>query len=207
MSLEAWLLFCLTEFVLCLSPGPSVLLVSTMGMTLGKRSGVLASTGVLSANAIYFALSATGLALLITSWWEVFVLIKWIGAAYLIWLGLTMLRQMFTAREAPIRGPSPGAGRAFSRGFVTQAANPKLIIYFAAILPQFIDPRASAGEQILILALTSFVIEFAVLAGYAAVGAAVARFGSDLAQRWLGGLGGALLIAAGAGLASIDRDG
>jgi threonine/homoserine/homoserine lactone efflux protein len=108
MSLEAWLLFCLTEFVLCLSPGPSVLLVSTMGMTLGKRSGVLASTGVLSANAIYFALSATGLALLITSWWEVFVLIKWIGAAYLIWLGLTMLRQMFTAREAPIWLRDPG---------------------------------------------------------------------------------------------------
>jgi len=87
MTLETWAFFCITELFLCLSPGPSVLLVISLGLTRGQTAGVLATMGVLAANGIYFALSATGLAAAHHVSSEVFLVIKWLGAGYLIWLG------------------------------------------------------------------------------------------------------------------------
>src|SRR5262245_703254 len=88
MSLEAWLLFVATETVLCLSPGPAVLLVLSVSLTRGWRPGLQASAGILIANLFYFVLSATSLGAILLASWELFFLIKWLGAGYLIWLGL-----------------------------------------------------------------------------------------------------------------------
>ena len=86
MTLEVWAFFCVTETLLCLNPGSSALLVISLGMTRGQAAGVAATAGVLAANAIYFALSATGLAAVHSLSLEAFRAIKWLGAAYLIWL-------------------------------------------------------------------------------------------------------------------------
>jgi homoserine/homoserine lactone efflux protein len=208
MSIEAWLLFVATETVLCLSPGPAVLLVLSVSLTRGWHSGLQASTGILVANLFYFFLSATSLGAILLASWELFFLIKWLGAGYLIWLGL---QTFFTRREAAHHAaehPAPirtGMGT-FLHGVVAQGANPKALVFFTALLPQFVDPAKPLATQILILAVTSVLIEFGVLAGYAVL----ASRASGLAHRprvasILHRLGGGLLIGAGAGLAMLKR--
>lgn len=206
MTVETWLYFCLVEFVLCLSPGPAVMLVSSLGMTHGSAAGRYAALGVLAANAVYFSLSAMGLAVLLLASWKTFFLVKWIGAAYLVWLGIQMIRRTFSAQEEAPREPNQEPGKkSFGKGLVTQGANPKLLGYFTAILPQFIDPAGRIGAQVLILALSSFAIEFCVLSVYAGLGARAGRMAAPFLKQWLHRLGGVLLIGAGAGLAAISR--
>jgi homoserine/homoserine lactone efflux protein len=91
LTVEAWLLFCVTEAVLSFTPGPAVLLVVSLGLSRGGRAGVVGSLGILAANAIYFALSATTLGAVLQASWQLFVVVKWLGAAYLIWLGARMI--------------------------------------------------------------------------------------------------------------------
>lgn len=206
MTLETWTFFCMTETLLCLSPGPSALLVISLGMTRGQAAGILATVGVLAANAVYFGLSATGLVAVHTISADAFFAIKWIGAAYLIWLGLRMIVRSFTRQmEAPVRLSSDSTGRSFWQGFVTQAANPNLIVYFTAILPQFIDPKAPLVWQISILAFSSFAIEFVVLSIYAAISHRAGLHAAPRFRPMIERLGGGLLIGAAVGLATLRR--
>lgn len=206
MTLQAWALFCLTETLLCLNPGPSTLLVLSVALTRGQVAGLRATLGVLAANAVYFTLSASGLAALHALSAEAFLAIKWAGAAYLIWLGARMLVRSFRtpAADAPAEPAAP-ASRAFWQGFTAQAANPNLLVYFTAILPQFVDAAQPLAGQVAILALSSFVIEFAVLSGYAALAARAGRRAAPRFRRVAERLAGGLLIAAGAGLAALRR--
>jgi len=96
MTVHAWALFCMMETLLCLSPGPSALLVISLALTRGQAAGFSATVGVLGANALYFALSASGLIALHSLSAEVFLAIKWVGAAYLIWLGMRMVVRSFS---------------------------------------------------------------------------------------------------------------
>src|SRR4029077_1829756 len=91
VTLQGWLLFCATETVLCFTPGPAVLLVVSLSLTRGARAGLGASLGILATNAFYFCLSAAGIGAVILASWDLFFLLKWLGAAYLVWLGLRML--------------------------------------------------------------------------------------------------------------------
>ncbi len=206
MTAEAWALFCLTETLLCLNPGPSTLLVISLALTRGQTAGILATFGVLVANAFYFALSASGLVAVHSLSAEAFLVLQWIGAAYLIWLGVRMVLRSFRTPSYDANAPlASSARRSFAQGFVTQIANPNLLVYFTAILPQFVDPAHPLMGQIAILAGSSFVIEFAVLSGYAAL---ASRAGQRVAPRFrliAERVGGALLVAAGAGLATLSR--
>jgi homoserine/homoserine lactone efflux protein len=205
MNWTTWWLFAATETVLCLTPGPSVLFVLSSALKSGARKSLAANAGILAANTVYFALSATSLGALLATSFDLFSTVKWIGAAYLIFLGL---RTLFGNRS-----PLGAAGtiekpalRMFGDGFVLQASNPKSILFFTALLPQFIDPRLAVVPQVAILAVTSMIIEFCVLGAYGlAAGQA-----SELARQpryaaWTNRVSGMLLIAAGAGLATLRR--
>ena len=205
MSLETWLLFCVTETVLCLTPGPAVLLVVSLTLRGRAPAGLRGALGVLLANAFYFMVSATGLAAVLLASYEVFFLIKWVGAAYLVWLGLKAL--LGPRRAAPTSADVERVrSRAFTHGFLTQSANPKLIVFFTALLPQFIDPAGAVGMQVAVLGLSSLLIELAVLVGYVALTergrrmVSAPRLGAVLQRA-----GGLLLIGAGAGLATLRR--
>lgn len=203
MSVEAWIAFCITEAVLCLTPGPAVLLVVTLAMGRGLRPSIGAVFGVLTANALYFALSASGVAAALSASHELFILLRWIGAAYLLWLGLRML----LSRNASEQNPCPAViARSFFRGFVVQGANPKALVFFMALLPQFIDPARSVPTQILVLGFSSVVIEFVSLAVYALgafrAGIVVGNRAALLLER----LGGGLLISLGVRLAVVRSD-
>jgi len=207
MTVEAWALFCATETLLRLNPGPSTLLVLSLALTRGQAAGVLATVGVLAANAVYFTLSASGLVAVHALSSEAFLAIQWAGAAYLIWLGTRMLVRSFRTQDGGTSVEvASSASRSFWQGFTTQAANPNLLVYFTAILPQFVDPKHPLPGQVAILAGSSFVIELAVLSIYAALAFRAGRRAAPrfrvLAER----LGGTLLVAAGAGLAALGRE-
>ncbi len=205
MTLETWLLFCMTETVLCLIPGPAVLYVVSVALGRGVRPGIGASLGILAGNSLYFALSATGVAAVIVASSGLFNALKLAGAAYLVWLGVRMLLAHRDETAATVVVATT-ARKTFLRGFLVQTANPKALVFFIALLPQFIDPRASVGWQILVLGVSSVLIEFLVLGAYA-LAAVRAR---QIAGTHLGGplerIGGGLLVVAGARLAFLDSE-
>jgi len=204
MTLETWLLFCATEAVLCLSPGPSVLMVVSIALARGPRAAWQASLGVITANAVYFALAAAGVAALIATSSHVFLAIRWGGAAYLVVLGLRMLRSAskHETRSGQPRLPERALRRPFIHGFIAHGANPNLLLYFTAILPQFVTTKEPLAAQVAVIGASSFLIELAVLAAYAALAERAGRLARrrqlDVRLRQAGGF---LLIGAGARLA------
>lgn len=201
MTSQTWILFCLTETVLCLIPGPAVLYVLGTAVRRGFATGLKAAAGILAGNTFYFGLSATGIATIIVASHWVFNLLKWTGAGYLVWLGLRLLLSRAAASDAAPAPPSPATQRSLVRGFLVQAANPKALVFFVALLPQFINPAASVPWQILILGVSSVAIEFVVLTGYVALAARARRLTGARFAHSMERIGGAFLIAAGARLA------
>jgi homoserine/homoserine lactone efflux protein len=206
MSWETWVLFLITETVLCLSPGPAVLLVLSQALTRGPRGSMLSSAGILSANTLYFVLSATSLGALLLASYDLFFLVKWIGAAYLIYLGASAFFEKSSVLVVARDAAEAGTWKLFGNGFVLQAANPKNLLFFTAILPQFIDVAKPLGSQIVILGVTSVVLEFFILLGYGLLASRATRLAAQ--QRlavWTNRLAGSMLIGAGLGLAALRK--
>jgi threonine/homoserine/homoserine lactone efflux protein len=191
--------------MLCLVPGPAVLFVMGQGLVQGPRPALAAAGGILSANTLYFAVSATGLGALLLASYEVFFAIKWLGVAYLVWLGVRAL--LSRPETLAIERARPASSwRVLRRGFLVQAANPKTILFFGALLPQFVDPAGNVAGQMLVLGVTSVVVEFAVLAVYGGLAGRLRRFATRPAVAlWFERISGGLLIAAGVGMAAIRR--
>jgi threonine/homoserine/homoserine lactone efflux protein len=203
LTLSTWALFMATETVLCLTPGPAVLFVVSQRLRYGGRRAVWANLGILSANAFYFLLSAIGLGAALATSHTLFLAIRYAGAAYLVYLGVaTILGKGMALAPSGAEEVETGGGRLLARGFALQAANPKALLFFTALLPQFVRMDRPVAPQIAILGASSVVAEFLVLAAY---GFFAGRL-STLA-RWprfvtaSDCVAGALLVGAGAGLA------
>ena len=206
MTWETWLLFVMTEGVLCVTPGPAVLYVLSQAIRQGPAKSVWGSGGILSANVMYFALSATSLGAVIVASYKLFFLIKWAGAGYLVYLGL----RSFFGRTAILSLPESGGElrgtRILRDGFFLQSANPKALLFFTAILPQFVDPSHSVAFQILVLGVSSTVMEFIILFVYGQLaGRALSTARSPRFEKLTNRLAGSLLIGAGVGLARLRR--
>ncbi|MFN3565383.1 MAG: LysE family translocator [Burkholderiaceae bacterium] len=202
---DTYWLYVLTEAALSLSPGPAVMLVIAYGLTLGARRSIPATLGILSANGVYFAISATSLGAVLVSSRAFFFAVKWIGAAYLVYLGLRAL----VGKPSPITASNAAASGStwrsvYAAGLALQLANPKTLIFFVAILPQFVDPRLSIGAQMAWLAAGSVVPEFFILAGYGFLASRAARIATDPRYaRWTDRIAGALVLAVAALVLSV----
>ena len=177
---DTFWLYVLTEAALSLSPGPAVLLVVAHGMGHGTRRAMHAALGILSANAIYFALSSTALGMVLVSSPVFFGVVKWAGAAYLAWIGVRTL----CGQPSPLRINDPGrqatsAIATWLAGLTLQLANPKVLVFFLAILPQFVDARLPVPSQMFWLAAGSMIPEFFILAAYGWLGARAAHLVDD----------------------------
>jgi homoserine/homoserine lactone efflux protein len=203
MTWTIWWLFVCTETVLCLIPGPAVLLTLSTALKAGAKKSIASNLGILAANSVYFALSATGIgALLLSS--RLFYAVKWIGAGYLVYLGL---RSIFDRNYAILAPESTLTDHKlhhlFFNGFTLQISNPKAIVFFSALLPQFLNPHASIVPQICILAATSVLIEFVILLSYAMAASRASKLAREPRYaKWTNRIAGSLLIGAGAGLAT-----
>ncbi len=205
MDLKIWLLFVATEAALCLSPGPAVLYVTSHGLSRGFRSSVSANLGIVTGNIAYFAASAIGVGSLILASHELFLVVKWCGVGYLVWLGIRMLLRTSTVVSVePARAHT--ISKVYRGGILVQLSNPKNLVFFLAILPPFIDPSGNVLVQMLILGVTSQTIEIITLLMYGAVASRVGRLirGSRLAV-WVDRVAGSILVSIGVGLALIRR--
>jgi homoserine/homoserine lactone efflux protein len=203
MAVETWLAFLLTETVLCLTPGPAVLFVISTSLQRGFATGLRGAGGILAANVLYFALSGLGVGAILVASREIFFAVKWAGALYLIWLGLKMLLVSATPRGD---APETATRQALLRGFIVQGANPKTLVFFTALLPQFLDANAALPAQLFILGATSIVVELAVLTAYAGAATQAEHVAGRQLAAPLQRIGGALLIGAGARLGLVPSD-
>ena len=182
---DTYWLYVLAEMALSLSPGPAVMLVIACGLTWGARKSLYATLGILGANALYFVVSATALGAVLVASKTFFIAVKWLGAAYLVYIGLSAL----FGRPSPItigrEERSGGAPRAlFLSGLTLQLANPKTLVFFASILPQFVDPKLAVGPQIIWLAAGSIIPELLILGAYGYLASRAARLTRDPRFAW-----------------------
>jgi threonine/homoserine/homoserine lactone efflux protein len=177
MTFSSWLLYVVAVFILTVTPGPSVLMCIATSVNAGPRRALVAALGSTSAITGLMALSALGLGSVLAASETLFGALKWLGAAYLAWLGVTLWR----SQDASIgEGRVAAAGshrRTYARGFMVGASNPKALLFFGALFPQFIDPAAPQGPQFLILGTTFVCFELGWLTVYALTAAR--------ARRWL----------------------
>lgn len=175
MDLNIWLAFTITELALSFTPGPAVLLVSSQGLKYGARASYFGAVCISAANLIYFSLSAAGLSALILRARNIFEVIQIAGACYLLFLGVKGIYQSFKSKtgQAPaLSNTEPVASsHTFMQAIVTQLSNPKAIIFFASLLPQFVNQHSNIVLQMSIFALTTVGTETFILTGYGWLGA------------------------------------
>lgn len=177
MNGSTWLLYVAAVFVLTVTPGPSVLMCVSTSVNAGARRALLAALGSTTAIAGIMALSALGLGTVLAASQTWFSALKWLGAAYLAYLGFALLRAPVAELGEGHTATANSRRRVFAQGFVVGASNPKALLFFGALFPQFIDTSAPQGPQFLILGTTFVFFELGWLAVYA--------FMADKARRWL----------------------
>jgi threonine/homoserine/homoserine lactone efflux protein len=206
MTLSSWLLYLAAVLVLTVTPGPSVLMCVSTSVNLGARKAMLASLGSTSAIVGLMSLSALGLGAALAASETLFTTLKWLGAVYLAWLGISSL--LSSASEITVaEGDAAASGpRLFGRGFLVGASNPKALLFFTAFFPQFIDPAAPQMQQFLILGGTFVAFELFWLMFYASFAARLAPWlRAPGRARWFNRLAGGTFMGAGVLLATVKQ--
>jgi threonine/homoserine/homoserine lactone efflux protein len=198
-DLSTLAVFAAASLALIAVPGPSVLYIVGTSISQGRRAGVASMLGVQAGALIHVAAAAIGVSALLASSAGLFNVVKFAGAAYLVWLGVQRIRH--AGEQDPAARPPRSHAHLFRQGVVVNLLNPKVAMFFLAFLPQFVDPdAASPGAQVLALGLVFVAIAIVSDGFYALVaGAAAERLrGSVRARRRMDRLGGGVMIGLGA---------
>lgn len=214
MDFNVWLAFFAASWVIAISPGSGAVLSMSHGLAYGVRHSSATIAGLQLGLAVILLIAGVGVGALLLASATAFTVVKVLGAAYLMWLGLKQWR-------SPVDAQTPASGQALVKhpglptvrervltGFMTNVTNPKGIVFMVAVLPQFIDPHRPLWLQLLILLVTSIGVDLVVMHGYA--------FLASRAQRWLATakarraqnrVFGGVLMAMGASLMLVKRGG
>ena len=166
MAIEVWLAFVAASAILLVIPGPTVLLVISYAVGQGWRAAGPMAAGVALGDFTAMTLSMLGVGALLATSAALFAALKWIGAAYLIWLGIRLWRAGATLAAEP-RQAAASRARMLGHAWLVTALNPKSITFFVAFLPQFLDPARDFYAQMLVCEVTFLALAFANAFGYA----------------------------------------
>lgn len=206
MTLHIWLLFLTTTFFVSATPGPNMLLALTHGIHHGVRRTLATCAGLMAGLAIYMLVSAAGLGALMATSQLLFATVKYLGAAYLIYIGIRTWRAAPRPVGTLADDEHGHAGDRFRRGFLVALSNPKAVIFFTALFPQFMTSGAPQGPQLLILGTTFFVIEASWQFAYASGGARLSGWlRSERHMRLVNRLSGGAFTGAGVLLTGITQ--
>jgi len=207
MDLSVWMTFVAATVVLLIIPGPTIVLVLTYALTQGRRVAVASAAGVALGDFIAMTTSLLGLGALVLASATLFTALKWVGAAYLVWMGIGMIRHAGTTKAIKIEdAPQLSARDVFRNAAVVTALNPKGIVFFIAYVPQFIRTDAALLPQ--------FAILIATFVGLAALNVMIYALLADRLRgtirkpsvlAWMTRTGGGVLIAMGVLTATLRK--
>jgi threonine/homoserine/homoserine lactone efflux protein len=206
MAITLWLAFAAASVVLLLIPGPTVVLVVSYSLTQGRRVAVATAAGVALGDFTAMTASLAGLGALLGASAAAFGILKWIGAAYLVFLGVRLWRAEPKVSAVPEQAAAKSAAGVFGHAFLVTALNPKSIAFFVAFVPQFIDHGSPLLPQLVIMEAT--------FVGLAALNALAYALAADYMRaqirrpavlRWVNRVGASCLVAMGLATATTLR--
>jgi homoserine/homoserine lactone efflux protein len=168
------LLFAGMTVAVCLAPGPNVMLVIGFALRQGFKPALRANIGISLINILFLALAALGLVALVVASAPLFAAVRYCGAAYLIYLGYKMLRSGLSPQQVEAADVSPQT-RPLLQGVITHLGNPKGVLYWSALLPQFLDPQYPLAWQIILLGGFAVIVDFMGMCIYAKLFASASR--------------------------------
>jgi threonine/homoserine/homoserine lactone efflux protein len=159
MALHTWLLYLAAAIGLSLTPGPNSLLVLTHGALHGHRRTWFTVAGGALGFLLLIALSMLGIGALLKTSAQALTVLKLLGGAYLVWLGIQLWRAPAIQLQADVAGPAPSGVGLFRQGLLTAISNPKALLFYGAFLPQFIDPARDLMTQFMVMAFVFVAVE------------------------------------------------
>ncbi len=205
MSFDAWWPFFVATVLISLSPGPGAIAAMGAGLNHGFAKGQRIALGLMLGVWTQLLVVGVGLGALLATSSLAFNAVKWLGVAYLVWLGI----QQWRAPAKPLVEATPGAtpsGGLILRGWSVNAINPKGTVFLLAVMPQFLDTNAPLLAQYLTIGATFGVVEFAVMTGYVALASKLlGLLRSPRQMQWMNRIFGSLFILAGVALARFHR--
>lgn len=197
MTVSTLLLFSLVALVAIATPGPTVLLALANGSRWGVRRALPGMLGAVTSDFVLVGAVALGLGALLAASEFWFTVLKVVGALYLAWLGVMLLRSRggFQLPDDARAGTAPPARSVFLKSFLVAATNPKGYLFCSALLPQFIDPHAAQVPQYVVIAIVFAALDFLVMLAYAITGSHASRMLSASVAKWFDRACGATLIA------------
>jgi threonine/homoserine/homoserine lactone efflux protein len=207
MSLDHYLAFTAATAILLIIPGPTVLLVVSYALGHGRKAAAASVAGVALGDFTAMTCSMLGLGALLAASATLFTALKWIGAAYLVYLGIKLFRAPVSDPSAPAAAaPETRSARIFLHLYAVTALNPKSIVFFVAFLPQFLDLGAPVLPQIVIFEATFLVLATLNALSYALLAAAARRtIRKPAVQRAVNRIGGSILVGAGVAAVALKR--
>ena len=194
MNFETWILFILAVLALMSSPGPSHLLMLSNSATYGFKRATATIFGDLSANMLQMFAAVLGLSFLITSSSNIFNFIKWIGVTYLVWNARNMFFKKNNLKKVKKINSKKIFNKLYLQGFITSASNPKAIIFFASLFPQFIVIDQNIWIQFIILSITYVTIDGILLMTYGLGASYIVSFIKKNSVIWVNRIGGVLML-------------
>jgi len=200
MSLQLYLAFVAACIALAMLPGPIVTMVIANGLRYGTRSALVNIAGAQAGLAIVIGIVAVGLTSLMATMGYWFDWVRFAGAAYLVWLGIKLIRSPVLGVDAGAP-PAPPRGGFFLQGFLVLLSNPKVLVFFGAFIPQFVDMKRDHSPQVALLGITFMVVAGITDAIYALLAGRARRFFSARRTRLLSRISGGFMIGGGIWLA------
>ncbi len=183
--------------ILLIIPGPTALLIISYSISHGRKAALGIIAGVALGDLTAMTITMVGLGTLLSASATAFTLLKWVGALYLVYLGISIWRAPVMPAQAQAM-PHKSTGKVFFHAYAVTALNPKSITFFVAFLPHFIDKRLAFGPQMLVLGIVYFILELSFVLGFWCLGALARKTISKPGiQRLVNRTGGAMVIMAG----------